>query len=346
VTEPPEVAIIVGAFRPREYVALAVQSALAQTVARDRFEIRVTCGFQDPVLLDWLANAQVPASYDPETRIGPWLLRAVRATRAPLIAFLDDDDAYEPDRIERVLQVFHDHPEVGFYRNRVSVIDHAGLPVPPDRWRRLERDPAFDTSGPILVPPGPKPGLAEFASVKTRVTFNTSTMVVRRELLEDGWGDAFARTQLPDLQLFLAGALGPYGLFLDDRRLTRYRFYDANVTHEIGWLAEAARCHRDGAELARAHDRADFAAWLERTAVHFERLFRGGSIVQQVGAGAPRAEVARLTEEYLRFLGQFPAERRMKLDVWAPQLYGFTYCLVPPIARQVCSARAARVPGR
>jgi hypothetical protein len=344
VTDPPSIAVIIGAFRPRPYLRSAVNSVLVQTLGRDRVELQVTLGFEDRDLMGWLANANVPARVDGEPRIGPWLLRAVAATRAPLVAFLDDDDEFEPDRLAHVVQVFREHPEVGFYRNRVSVLDGEGHPVPPARWRSLEQDASFDTTGPVVVPPGPKEGLLELATERSRVSFTSSTMVVRRELLQTKWAEAFSRTQLPDLSLFLSGALGPYGLYLDDRRLTRYRFHSANVTHRVSWLAEAARCHREGAELARTLSRPEFASWLAAEAIHYERLYRGGTIVEQVGAGAPRSAVARLTGQYLRFLGHYPEERRARLDVWAPEMYGLAYCLVPPLARRMRSARAPRLP--
>jgi glycosyltransferase involved in cell wall biosynthesis len=335
----PEIAVVVGAYRRREFLLRAVRSVLAQTIGRDRVEVLVTKDFVDPAIDADLAHEGVAATVDSDPRIGTWLGRAVRSTRAPLVAFLDDDDEFEPDRLAHVLDVFRDHPEVGFYRNRVRVIDGEDRPVPPDRWRVLETDAAFDTSGPVVFPADRREGLVEFAFRTTRSTFNSSTMVVRRAVLDGPGAELFARTQLPDLALFLAGAFAPFGLYFDDRRLTRYRFYGGNVTHRVPWLAEAARCHREGATLAEALGRSDFAAWLGDEAVHYERLYRAGTVLERIGGRASRAEVARLSADYLRFLGRQPAERRAGMDVWAPEVYGMTYCIAPVLARRLRSVR-------
>ena len=337
----PEVAVIIGAFRRREFLRQAVRSVLAQTLPRDRFEVVVLKDFLDDELDGALAADGVTTIQDTEPRIGRWLLRAFRATTAPLIALLDDDDEWEPDRLARAVAVLHEHPEVGLYRNRVRVIDRHGAPVPADRWRRLESDLAFDVSGPVRIPPGPKAGLVEFASVRTRVTFNSSTMVVRRELLEGAWGEAFATTQLPDLTLFLVAALGPSGLYFDDRRLTRFRRYDGNVTLRSGWLAEASRSYREGADLARAHHRADFENWLRAAAAQYGRQFRASELFESIAANGSRAHVARLTAAYLGFSVRHPTGRGGIGDVGATGIYGLAYCLAPGMTRR---ARAARTP--
>jgi glycosyltransferase involved in cell wall biosynthesis len=340
VGDAPEIAVIIGAYRRREYLLRAVRSVLAQTIARDRYEVFVTKDFSDPAIEGELARAGVRTHVDADPRIGTWLGRAVQATTAPILTFLDDDDEYEPERLARVLEVFHDHPNVGFYRNRVRVIDTEGRPVPTAQWRRLETDAAFDTSGPVQLPSSPPREVVEFAFHRTRSTFNSSTMAVRRDQFEGRWADVFAEAQLPDLALFVGAALGPRNLFFDDRRLTRYRFYHGNVTHRVAWLAEAARSHREVGALARERGNAALADYLTRQAIHFERLYRSGVIVEAIGAHAPRRTVARLSGEYLQFLGGHPSERAFQLDVWAAEAYGLTYCVAPAIA---CRVRAARV---
>jgi Glycosyltransferase like family 2 len=341
VAEPPEIAVVIGAYRRREYLLRAVRSVLAQTIPRDRYELFVTKDFVDPLIDAELAREGIPASVDPDPHIGTWLGRAVHSTRAPLLTFLDDDDEYEPERLARVLEVFRDHPGIGFYRNRVRVIDAEDRPVPPERWRTIERDAAFDASGPVEFGPGVREGLVRFAFLTTRVTFNSSTMALRRSLFDGPTADLFARTQLPDLGLFLAGALGPSGLYFDDRRLTRYRFYGGNVTHRVSWLAESSRCHREAAERAASLGQPELAEWLGEGAVHYERMYRAGRVMDRIGARDSRASVARLSAEYLRFLGRHPAERSMRVDVWAAEAYGLAYCLAPTLARRV---RAARCP--
>jgi len=340
--DAPEVAVVIGAHRRERYLLSAVRSVLTQTVPRDRYELIVTKSFRNEEIDRFLEQERIPSLWDDDPRIGSWLLRAVATTRAPLVAFLDDDDAFAPERLADALAVFQADPTLGFYRNRVRVIDELGAPVPPDRWRPVETDGYFDSCGAMRFAPAGKTGLPDLALQRTRATFNSSTMIVRRELLEGRFRDAFARTQLPDLALFVLAALSPFGLYLDDRRSTLYRFYAGNVTHEVPWLRHAFEANRDLAELARAHGNSELARLLGRKSESYDRLYRSGTIVERVAAGADRREVARLAEEYLRFLGAHPAERSLSLDVWAAEVYATSYLIVPGVARRMSARQASR----
>lgn len=338
-TEPPEVAVIAGAYHRREYLAEALRSVAEQTVPAERVELIVTKNYVDPPLDRALADRGATVLLDDEPRIGRWLRRAVRASTAPILAFLDDDDAFEPEHLAAALEAFRRFPDVGFYRNRVRVVDAAGRAVPRDRWRAVEVDPAFDTLGPVRIAPRGTAGLAELTLRRTYVTFNSSTMAIRRELLEGELGSEFERTQLPDLFFLLAAVFAGRGLYFDDRRLTRFRFYASNVTHRTEWLAHAERAYADVARVAAARARPDFAELLAEESVHYGRLYRGTSLVDRVADRRGRRDVARRTAEYLRFLARHPKERSLSLDTWAAAAYGTAYLGWPSIAARVARAR-------
>ena len=335
----PEISVIVGAYSREKYLLSAVRSLLAQTLPRDEFELVVIKNFRSAEIDPELEQAGATVLFDAEPRIGRWLRHAVNASHGALLTFCDDDDEFEPDRLEKLLEVFRAHPDVGYYRNRVRVIDRDGRVTPESAWRDHEADRGFDTLGPIYLPRDGKDGLLELASRRTHATFATSSMALRRELLEGDLGDSFERTQLEDLYLFLTGALSPCGIYLDDRRLTRYRFYAGNVTHTVRWLGHAAESERDMVMVADRHGRPDFARWLSARAVNHERLFRGGTLVARVAAGADRREIARLTAEYLRFLGRHPEERAWTLDVWAAGIYGLSSLAASAPTGRVARAR-------
>jgi len=337
----PEIAVIVGDYSRRRYLPFALRSLEAQTLPRERYEVIVTKNYLDPDLDRRLKEAGATVLFDEEPRIGRWLRRAVNSSRAPVVTFLDDDDEFEPDRLAHLVGVFAQHPDLGFYRNRVTVIDADGRPIPPERWRAHEVDRGFDELGPIYFGPDDKGELLDLATRRTHATFNSSTMALRRDLLDGDPGDSFERAQLPDFYLFLAGVLAPRGVYLDDRRLTRYRFYSGNVTREVPWLGRAETSYREMAEVATRHRHPEVAAWLSRQSVHYGRMFRGSTLVERVAARALRKEVARRTGEYLRYLGQHPTERRWTVDTWAAGAYGIGYVPFAPLVARFARARVA-----
>ncbi len=339
--EGPEIAVVIGAYRRSEHVASAVRSVLGQTMARDRFEVVVTKTFDDPALDESLVAEGVQLLRDDEPVIGRWLRSAVRATRAPVVAFLDDDDEFVPERLALLAELWRAQPDLGFYRNRVMVIEGTGAPLPSGRWRRHEVDAGLDSTGPVRRSADGKAGLWELGTRRGWATFNSSTMAIRRELLDGAVGDAFERTYQPDQFLFLAGLLAPFAVYLDDRRLTRYRYYGGNVSHTLPRLHDWAGSEHEMADLARGGGEREYADWLDREGDHYERMYRGGRLLRRIGDGADRREVARLTEEYLRFLGGHPAERALTVDTWAAGIYGAGYVGAPSIIRPIARARSA-----
>ncbi len=335
----PQVAVIVGDYSRRRYLRHALDSLAAQTLPRDRFEVIVTKNYVDPELDGDLDREGIVTLLDDEPRIGVWLGRAIARSTAPILTFLDDDDEFEPERLDRLVEVFGRLPDLGFYRNRLRVIDEQGRPVPPQIWGSGAQDPALDASGPVHLEAGRSRQLFELGTRGTNAAFNSSTMAIRRELLSGEVGEAFARTQLPDHFFFLAAALSPLGTFLDDRRLTRYRRYPGNVSDTVGWLASAESSYGDMAAIAARRGRTDLAAWLDGLSVHYGRMFRGSDLVRRIAGGADRSEISRRTAEYFRYLGNHPRERAWTLDTWAAGAYGIAYVGFPRLARRLVRSR-------
>ena len=335
----PEIAVIVGDYSRRRYLGGALRSLADQTLARERFEIIVTKNYQDVELDRVLAASGTTVLFDEEPRIGRWLRRAVNASRAPLVTFLDDDDEFEPERLARIIEVFRRHSDLGFYRNRVTVIDADGRRVPPDRWDPLMTDADLDAVGALYLAANDRHKLFELTTQRAHASFNSSTMALRRELLAGELGDAFERTQLPDHFLLLSAVLAERALFLDDRRLTRYRLHPGNVSTSVPWLRAAAGSYRGMADLAARFRCPEFAHWLYDLSAHFGRMSLGSQLVLRVATGAGRREIGEKTFEYLRYLGGLPRERAWTLDTWAAGLYGAAYLGWPSLVRRFARAR-------
>jgi|HubBroStandDraft_1064217.scaffolds.fasta_scaffold02787_3 glycosyltransferase involved in cell wall biosynthesis len=335
----PEIAVVIGAYSRDTYVRDAVRSVLAQTVPRSSVEILVTKNFESAALDAELAHDGVRVLQDATPRIGTWLLAAIRATKAPIVTLLDDDDRYAPERLARVLEIFRTHPEVGFYRNRVTLVDLAGGPTPVATWPPRGNDPYFDSHGPTLIGPDGKGDLVDLLFRRTRVSFNSSSMAFRRELLDGRRGEHFALTRLPDSSLLLNAVVSPLGLFLDDRRLTLHRVHPSNVTRNTGWLRWGMESSWGFAVESREFGRLDFAEHFERAALHYDRMLRAGELTDRIAAGADRREVARRAAEYARFLGRHTEERAWSREVWGVEAYAASYLVSPALTRRVQRAR-------
>ena len=134
--ELPQIAVIMPAYNRATVIGRAIESVLAQDL-RDFELVVIDDGSKD-------GTADIARSYpDPRVRLikrranrGSNAARnaRIRASTAPLIAFLDSDDAYLPRKLSTVAREFDRRPGL-----RVLVDSFVKLCPSGDRRRRVER---------------------------------------------------------------------------------------------------------------------------------------------------------------------------------------------------------------
>lgn len=317
----PEISVIVGAYSRREFLLSAVRSVVAQMREGLSLEVIVVVNFRDPSRERELTDWGVQLRFDPRPGLERWI-DAARSARAPLIAFLDDDDLFDTRRLSRVREVFSQHPEVGFYRNRVYLLTPGGT-VDTDwaNWGGLYRDSHLDRSGPRLMTPEEiRSRLAGLLEIHG--SFNASTMVLRRELLEAPAFDELSGGRQFDLALFVQALLSGKALYLDPERLTGYRRHPASETRRPEWIqmVAAAGTSRRLAAQARRAGLVDLSRWLSREQLRLERskaidLLLSG--LSNAGSTGGRTALI-LLGQYLAFLARNPRLVRPDRDTWFP----------------------------
>ena len=135
-SERPVVSAVIPAFNASRFLAESIESVLAQTypaieciVVDDGSEDRsldIARGFEDRIRVIAQSNAGVSAARN----------RGAREARGEFVAFLDADDLWAPEKIERQVDAFEASPGLCLVYTGLRVIDEAGaeqgyLPAPP-----------------------------------------------------------------------------------------------------------------------------------------------------------------------------------------------------------------------
>ena len=138
----PLVSVIIAAYNRAQFVGQAILSALDQTV-QDSEIIVVDDGSTD-------ATSQVLSQFGDRIQIirqinqGRSAARnaGVSIARADIIAFLDSDDMWMPDKLAKQLSLFDAHPAVGLAHTFSDVVDENGIRLRKQTRRRqhLYRD--------------------------------------------------------------------------------------------------------------------------------------------------------------------------------------------------------------
>jgi glycosyltransferase involved in cell wall biosynthesis len=215
------ISTIVMAHGRREFLRAAVDSARNQPGANSAYEVIVTKDFADPYV-DALPGLRLLDSADMGT--GVMIAEAARAAHGPLLAFLDDDDVWEPGKVAHVQSVFDSDPNLGYFGHGQSVINDAGDPSPLGgpiwrRQRRLLHD--------IDIPP---PITGAVANVLWADPGNDSSITLRRDFLLER--EPFLRQISASIDTFLlwTGLLSPGGARFSSAPLTRLRVHAENFS--------------------------------------------------------------------------------------------------------------------
>ncbi|HTE63297.1 MAG TPA: glycosyltransferase, partial [Solirubrobacteraceae bacterium] len=122
------VTCLVCAYNYEGYIAEAIESALAQDYPADRLEVlviddgstdrtpEILAGFGDRIRVIRQENAGLNAA----------TARGIAEARGELIALLDADDAWLPDKLRRQVDLLHERPEVGLVFCDCALVDADG----------------------------------------------------------------------------------------------------------------------------------------------------------------------------------------------------------------------------
>lgn len=219
----PAVTVLVTAYDRREFLDRAVQTALEQSVPRSSYEVVVLSNFTTPLIEQRRDRGEIVWEFDDSPRLGATLLHGTELSQGDWLIFLDDDDAFRPQKIGRFWERIRAHPGAWYYHNSFTFFR-----------RTSDLEPLV---GPSLRPPGTvqvmdwsDPGrMLRFLASRNRET-NLSSTAVRRELVERARPSLTRLRGLSDtFFLFAALAVGR-PLIFDHDDLTCVRRHSRNTS--------------------------------------------------------------------------------------------------------------------
>lgn len=253
--ESSRVSVVVTCYNGQRWIGQAIDSALAQSYPHRRI-IAVDDGSEDssPAVLErYRRNAGLEVVRHPRNRGIPSTKNTgLRQASGEYVAFLEQDDQWEPEYLERQVSVLDSDSRLGMVFSSAVYLD-------PEGCRLLRQRP-------VLLPQEPPQAVVEAFFRRNPVTA-MSSVVMRRSAVEElgGFDERYWGADDYDLWLRMAGA---YRIAHLAETLVLYRVHSGSFS-----MAAADRMLADRlAIVERAVDRYPYLAPLRRRRLAEVRL--------------------------------------------------------------------------
>lgn len=234
------ISVIATAYRRRQYLYNALLSVKAQTLPEDKYEVIVVKDFEDSQVDSLIKEMGWRSVYSDEEYQGRMYINGLKEADGDIIAFLDDDDTYAPNKLEYVYNVFSQNPDVGYLQHSYRLVDTGYRDIP-----MLEREAPRN-----LVPRNelkltwgevskyrwygyPDPILYIFKSYRLYPDRNSTSIAVKRELMDRHRDILNGLVYEIDNFLFAAAVADRVSMFFSDAKLSSWTFHGGNFVSRL-----------------------------------------------------------------------------------------------------------------
>lgn len=223
--QPRAVSVVIPTYNRAHFIGAAVASVRAQTYPCTEIII-VDDGSTDGTS-SVVSELGAGIRYLRQPNAGPATARntGIASARGDLIAFLDTDDRWQPQKIERQVALLERWPDVALVSADMAIADASGRIEVASNFARRGLLEFFQTLDGRPVPNAPR-RLLELNFI------NTSTVVLRHEVLQTLGGFDTRLRYGEDLELWLRIA-ARHGIACDPTVQELRIEHDANVTKSI-----------------------------------------------------------------------------------------------------------------
>ncbi|MGC9113444.1 glycosyltransferase family A protein, partial [Acidilobus sp.] len=218
----------------KQYLPYALRSLESQSLSKDRFEVIVVKNFEDPTSDEIIRRNGWKNIVTDVVPLGGKIAIGLEEVRGEVVTFLEDDDMYREDRLEKVYTTFKSIPDVVYFYNSQKFIDERGN-ILYNQQEPSAAEKLYLVKSKALLKVDQRLGLCLFEEpslikVIGLHDFNNSSMAIRKALLEN------YKESLRSLKIALDGFIASVAnnseglLAIYTGQLTYYRLHQNNTS--------------------------------------------------------------------------------------------------------------------
>lgn len=219
---PSKLSIIIVAHDRRNFIRYAIESALNQSISREKYEVIVVKNFSSEEYDKTVQKMGVKIIMTDEASLGSKLVLGIGRSEGEVLSFLEDDDEFEMDKVERVLDFFS-RGRVAYYHNNYSVIAENGTATRgalPYSNKKNEKKFNIETEE-LKTETINK-------AVKNGAPFNLSCISIEKTIVAGKLDKLYNRNGAIDYFMFYSALDSGMEIVIDNSLLTKYRVHPSN----------------------------------------------------------------------------------------------------------------------
>ncbi|MEM3710472.1 MAG: glycosyltransferase [Thermoprotei archaeon] len=217
----PLISVIIVAYNRTEYLPLAVDSVLNQSLARDEYDIVVSKNFSSAYDKVWEEKG-VKLLFYGEAGLGGRVAHALTSCEGDYVCLLEDDDMFEKNKLSVVKEVFTSRPTLTYLFNSIQTIDRTG--------RRLGVNLHAPLAKEVYLNEPFKRVHWLYRLYNEGFGWHNSAISVRKTLLEENLESVKRVNMALDSYIYWLNCASNKPLLLHPYRLTLYRAHQANAS--------------------------------------------------------------------------------------------------------------------
>jgi glycosyltransferase involved in cell wall biosynthesis len=228
--ETPFVSVIITAFNRKQFLPIAIESVACQTLDRSKYEMIVVKNFLDEEIdskLDKLGSKVILMANE---NMGIYLVTAIENCVGSVLVFLDDDDAFEKNRLQIIYDLFKKHMQIGYFHNDRIVVNEYGEQLRDDEAFRYAETENIQRIGSFLVKASPLTKVSVNRLYLVHAFNYKSSLALRKSVLVPFLPYLSLINRSPDYFMFYSALTSGCALAMDTRKLTKYRLHSSNIS--------------------------------------------------------------------------------------------------------------------
>ncbi|MEM3252713.1 MAG: glycosyltransferase [Thermoplasmata archaeon] len=215
------ITVVITAFNRREFINQAIDSVLKQRCLPERFEIIIITNFDLT-----LPKTEVQIrTLNIQGTMGEYLAKGLILSKYDIVAFLEDDDVWEEDKICGVLKTFK-NDKISYYHNSVEYIDTEGNRI---NYRRPVEKNRRDELKSRLIDEKDKVSFIK-KILNAGADFNMSSIVINKKYYLPYTEKLREINAGPDAFFFWISIMGRGHIFIEPLVRTGYRVHEASTS--------------------------------------------------------------------------------------------------------------------